>query len=174
LDQPDSGEVCLNQQNFGQLSEQELATLRNQEIGFVYQSAHLIPELTALENIMLPLLIKGEDTSIAKQRANALLVDLGLGDRVSHIPAHLSGGEAQRVAIARAIINKPSLILADEPTGNLDESTAYAVFSMMKDICKTQNIAVIMVTHSRFFANACDTVYELAHQNLNKKTSKNP
>ncbi|MDX8388741.1 MAG: ABC transporter ATP-binding protein [Ghiorsea sp.] len=171
LDQPDSGEMQLNGQNLGSLSEDKLAILRNQEIGFVYQSAHLIPELSALENIMLPLLIQGKSQSYAKNKALELLQKLGLEDRASHIPAHLSGGEAQRVAIGRAIINEPSLILADEPTGNLDESNAYNVFSLMKEVCKAQNIAVIMVTHSKFFADGCDVIYELAHQELNKAPS---
>lgn len=173
LDQADSGEIYLKGQKVDNLNEKQLAPFRNQHIGFVYQAHHLIPELTAIENIMLPLLVRGESEKIAKEKSAQLLLQLGLTDRASHIPAHLSGGEAQRIAVARAIINQPTLILADEPTGNLDELTAQAVFTMMREICKTQNIAVIMVTHSRFFANACDEVYELAHQQLHKVTPKN-
>jgi len=174
LDHADSGELSLGEEHLHQLSEHQLAKLRNQNIGFIYQSHHLIPELSALENVMLPMLIQGKKNSFVKEKANALLFSLGLAERSSHIPAHLSGGEAQRVAVARAIINQPKLILADEPTGNLDESTAYTVFNMMKETCKNHNIAVVMVTHSRTFAKACDEVYELAHQKLKKINIENP
>ncbi|MDQ7001678.1 MAG: ATP-binding cassette domain-containing protein, partial [Ghiorsea sp.] len=148
--------------------------LRNRDIGFVYQSHHLIPELTALENIMLPLLIQGKSKADATIKALELLNQLGMRERASHIPAHLSGGEAQRVAVARAIITKPKLLLADEPTGNLDETTAHTVFNMIKDTCKAYQIAAIMVTHSKSFAHACDEVYELAHTKLQKIKPKNP
>lgn len=168
LDTPDSGEIFLDDTAIHNLPEGKLATLRNRHIGFIYQSHHLIPELSALENVMLPLLIHGENKVKAQQQAEILLQQLGLENRASHIPAHLSGGEAQRVAVARAIITKPRLVLADEPTGNLDESTASIVFSMMHELCKSQGVAVIMVTHSKSFAYACDEVYELAHQTLKK------
>lgn len=174
LDQADSGEIILNHTALHGLPDKQLASLRNQHIGFIYQSHHLIPELTALENVMLPQLIRGDTETSAKDNATKLLQTLGLSDRRHHIPAHLSGGEAQRVAVARAVINQPSLILADEPTGNLDESSAYNVFSMMRDTCKEHNIAVIMVTHSKSFADACDEVYELSHKKLDKVASKNP
>ncbi|MDX8384354.1 MAG: ABC transporter ATP-binding protein [Ghiorsea sp.] len=168
LDHPDSGTMMLEQHALHALNEKDLAALRNQSIGFIYQSHHLIPELTALENVMLPLLIAGKSNAFATQESMTLLDSLGLKARCSHIPAHLSGGEAQRVAVARALINKPKLILADEPTGNLDETTAALVFSMMKDICKSQQVAVIMVTHNRAFADACDTAYELKNHKLSQ------
>jgi len=171
LDYADSGEIHLNKKPIHHLNENELAILRNQQIGFIYQSHHLIPELTALENTILPLLIQGVGYKESIIRAQALLEELGLKDRESHIPAHLSGGEAQRVAVARAIITQPKLILADEPTGNLDEITAHTVFNMMRDLCKSQEVAVIMVTHSRIFANACDEVYELSEHTLSLSTS---
>ncbi|MDX8381699.1 MAG: ABC transporter ATP-binding protein [Ghiorsea sp.] len=171
LDYADSGEIHLNKKPIHHLKENELAKLRNQQIGFIYQSHHLIPELTALENTILPLLIQGIGYKESVIRAQALLEELGLKDRESHIPAHLSGGEAQRVAVARAIITQPKLILADEPTGNLDEMTAHTVFNMMRELCKSQKVAVIMVTHSRIFANACDDVYELSEQTLSLSTS---
>lgn len=174
LDQADSGEIYINNKAIHTLKEHQLAALRNREIGFIYQAHHLIPELSALENIMLPLLIQGENPVDAEKKATKLLADLGLENRGGHIPAHLSGGEAQRVAVARAIITEPSLLLADEPTGNLDESTAYTVFNLIKKICKDYQIAVIMVTHSKSFAYACDEIYELAHRELNKLTPKNP
>jgi len=173
LDTPDSGSIHLQKKEITQLKQKELAHLRNQDIGFVYQSHHLIPELTALENTMLPQLILGENADVAEKKAKELLLSLGLEDRCSHIPAHLSGGEAQRVAVARAIINQPLLLLADEPTGNLDESTAYDVFQMIKDTCKAHQVAVIMVTHSLNFAHKCDEVYELAHKMLNRLEVKN-
>jgi len=171
LDYADSGEILLNNNPIHHLNEKELAKLRNQQIGFIYQSHHLIPELTALENTTLPLLIQGISYKKAVVRAKALLQELGLQDRESHIPAHLSGGEAQRVAVARAMITRPKLILADEPTGNLDEITARNVFNMMRDLCKSQEVAVIMVTHSRIFANACDQVYELSEHTLSLSSS---
>jgi len=173
LDHPDSGEVSLNGHLLQNLNEQQLAQLRNQHIGFVYQSHHLIAELSAIENVMLPLLIQGKSETYARKQAKILLDELGLADRESHSPAHLSGGEAQRVAVARAIINKPSLILADEPTGNLDESTAHTVFSLIRDVCQKHMISVIMVTHSQSFANACDKVYELENHELTLLESKN-
>lgn len=174
LDQADSGEIHLGEIAIHTLKEQDLATLRNRDIGFVYQSHHLIPELTALENIMLPLLIQGKNKVYAKEKAFYLLGLLGLSERASHIPAHLSGGEAQRVAVARAIITQPKLLLADEPTGNLDETTALTVFNMIKNTCKAYKIATIMVTHSKSFAHACDEVYELAHNKLQRVNPKNP
>ena len=174
LEQADSGEIYLGDVAIHTLKEQHLATLRNHDIGFVYQSHHLIPELTALENIMLPLLIQGKNKAYAEKKALNLLTSLGLSERASHIPAHLSGGEAQRVAVARAIITQPKLLLADEPTGNLDEATAHTVFNMIKKTCKDYQIAVIMVTHSKSFAHACDEVYELAHKKLKSVKPKNP
>ncbi len=170
LDQADSGELLLDNIKIQHLHENKLAQLRSQYIGFIYQSHHLIPELTALENVMLPLLIQGKSKGYAQEQAAQLLTELGLSERVQHPPAHLSGGEAQRVAVARAVITKPKLILADEPTGNLDETTASTVFSMMRDLCKSQNVAVIMVTHSQSFANACDKVYALKQRTLSELT----
>ncbi len=169
LDKADSGEIYLAGQSLHQLDDSALAKVRNHDIGFVYQSHHLIPELTALENIMLPLLVQGLSQTKARDKALHLLDMLGLAARATHIPAHLSGGEAQRIAFARAIITEPKLLLADEPTGNLDEATANTVFSMMKNICEQQGIAVIMVTHSMHYAQACDVVYRLAQKQLKQE-----
>jgi len=124
--------------------------------------------------VMLPALVAGHHTAQARTDAYTLLQQLGLEKRCNHIPAHLSGGEAQRVSVARALMNKPSLILADEPTGNLDESIAYTVFNLMKKLCKEQNIAVIMVTHSHNFANECDAIYELSQHQLTAVPCKKP
>jgi len=166
LDVPDSGEIFMGDIDITKLSPNKLATLRNKHIGFVYQSHHLIPELTAVENVMLPQLIQGISDHQARAAATELLASLGLTHRLEHIPAHLSGGEAQRVAVARAIINKPRLVLADEPTGNLDEETAQTVFSMMFELCKQHNVAVVMVTHSKALASVCDKEYGLIHRKL--------
>jgi lipoprotein-releasing system ATP-binding protein len=170
LDTADSGEIYLHDIAIHTLAEHKLAQLRNQHIGFIYQSHHLIPELSALENVMLPLLIQGKSNAEAEEKAMILLEQLGLKERIHHIPAHLSGGEAQRVAVGRALVTKPSLILADEPTGNLDEDTASNVFTMMHDLCKSQGVAVVMVTHSKAFAYACDKVYQLSSHTLNTLT----
>lgn len=166
LDRPDSGEIFMGDIDITKLSQNQLAELRNKHIGFVYQSHHLIPELTAIENVMLPQLIQGMSDTQARSNAAELLADLGLKHRLDHIPAHLSGGEAQRVAVARAIINKPRLVLADEPTGNLDEETAQTVFSMMLNLCKQHGVAVVMVTHSKALASVCDQEYGLIHRKL--------
>ncbi len=156
LDQPDSGEICLDEQSLIGIDSSHQARLRNEKIGFVYQAHHLIPELTARENVMLPLLVQGQSSEEATERALALLTRLKLHDRQSHIPARLSGGEAQRVAVARALATRPRLLLADEPTGNLDENTAQEVFTALRELCHEENAAVLMVTHSRALAKACD------------------
>jgi len=158
LDDPDKGDAYLAGQSLFTLTQRERARLRNHSIGFVYQAHHLIPELSALENVMLPLLVRGEDKHDAKQISADLLQRLGLSDRLSHVPAKLSGGEAQRVAVARALVGKPSLLLVDEPTGNLDEATAQSVFQAMQELCKQEGTAVVMVTHSMALAGQVDRV----------------
>ncbi|MDX8408572.1 MAG: ABC transporter ATP-binding protein [Mariprofundales bacterium] len=157
VEQPDAGEVLLDNIALFTLSAREQARLRNRKLGFIYQKHHLIPELTALENVMLPLQIRGEDsaTSVRKQ-AEALLDALKLGQRLNHIPGKLSGGEAQRVAVARAMVGHPRLLLADEPTGNLDERSAKRVFDAMLGLCRDMGTSVIMVTHSHQLAQASD------------------
>jgi len=158
LDDPDSGQAYLEGSSLFILSQRERAQLRNKSIGFVYQAHHLIPELNALENVMLPLLVSGMKKKEAEQNATDLLVQLGLKDRLSHVPAKLSGGEAQRVAVARALVGKPGLLLVDEPTGNLDEATAKGVFQAMQDLCQQVGTSVIMVTHSMVLASQVDRV----------------
>ncbi|MDX8392664.1 MAG: ABC transporter ATP-binding protein [Mariprofundaceae bacterium] len=156
LETADAGEVSLDGRALFDLSANETATLRNLHIGFIYQAHHLIPELTALENVMMPLLVRGEAYDSAKKRALNLLERLGLAERSEHRPGRLSGGEAQRVAVARSLVGKPRLLLADEPTGNLDEHTADEVFLAMRQMCREERAAVIMVTHSSLLAAACD------------------
>jgi len=161
LEQPDRGEICLDGELIHALSSNRQARLRNEKIGFVYQAHHLIPELTALENVSLPLLIQGVQASVAEQRASALLKRLNMADRAQHVPGKLSGGEAQRVAVARSLSTNPRLLLADEPTGNLDERTAQEVFELLRLLCRQERAAVVMVTHSKQLAQACDRVLRL-------------
>jgi lipoprotein-releasing system ATP-binding protein len=168
LDRPDRGEVWLDGAPLFGLSQTEQAKLRNESIGFVYQAHHLIPELSALENVMLPLLIRGVPESDASDRAMSLLERMGLKDRVDHVPAKLSGGEAQRVAVARALVGKPRILLADEPTGNLDESTAQGVFEVLQQLCREENAAVVMVTHSSAMAASCDRTVRLMNGELSE------
>jgi len=156
LESADAGEVRLDGVELMGMASADMAALRNRAIGFVYQAHHLIPELTALENVMMPLLIRGESREKAEQRAGNLLERLGLAERATHRPGRLSGGEAQRVAVARSLVGKPRLLLADEPTGNLDEHTAEEVFLAMRQLCHEERAAVVMVTHSRFLAESCD------------------
>lgn len=156
LESADEGEVWLDGVSLFGMSPSDMAGLRNRSIGFVYQAHHLIPELSALENVMMPLLVRGESQDKAAERAGDLLARLGLAGRTTHRPGKLSGGEAQRVAVARSLVGKPRLLLADEPTGNLDERTAEDVFLAMRQLCREERAAAIMVTHSRILADACD------------------
>jgi lipoprotein-releasing system ATP-binding protein len=161
LEAPDEGEVRLDGELIHGLGASREARLRNEKIGFVYQAHHLIPELTALENVTLPLLVQGMDTIEAEQRGMDLLERLNMSDRAGHVPGKLSGGEAQRVAVARSLSTKPRLLLADEPTGNLDERTAQEVFELLRFLCREEHAAVVMVTHSKALAKACDRVLRL-------------
>jgi len=162
LDHTDSGHIHLDQRDITSLNDNTAAAIRNQNIGFIYQAHHLIPELSAIENVMLPLLVNGQTFKEAKRKSTQLLQRLSLGHRLEHTPARLSGGEAQRVAVARALVNKPALILADEPTGNLDEQTAQDVFDAMKTLCQEENTAVIVVTHSMALATQTDRIMRLS------------
>ena len=161
LDSSDGGEVRLHGTSIFKLSESEKTKLRNQSIGFVYQEHHLIPELTALENVMLPLLIQGMTRHEAQLRSEEILTRLHLQERLQHPPTRLSGGEAQRVAVARALVTKPILLLADEPTGNLDEATAQTVFQAMQALALDEGAAVMMVTHSSALAAQADRMLRL-------------
>jgi len=161
LDLPDSGQAILQGVRLFDLSDNERAHLRNTTIGFVYQEHHLIPELNAVENVMLPLLIGGVSMAESRQRSEDLLTRLHLKERLLHVPGRLSGGEAQRVAVARALVGKPALLLVDEPTGNLDEGTAKIVFQTMQGLCKEEGTAVMMVTHSMALAAEADRTLRL-------------
>jgi len=161
LEQPDGGDVRLDGEIIHGLGSNRQARLRNEKIGFVYQAHHLIPELTALENVCLPLLVQGMSEADCEIRGHELLARLNLDQRAQHVPAKLSGGEAQRVAVARALAAKPRLLLADEPTGNLDEHTAKEVFAMLRQLCHEEKAAVVMVTHSLSMAGECDRILTL-------------
>lgn len=154
LDRPDSGSVTVDGDDPFQLSEKELASWRNHRIGFIFQDHHLLPQLSVLENVLVPTLASGRPSTEQVDRATQLLSDVGLSERTSHIPAALSGGERERVAIARALLMRPSLILADEPTGNLDRVTAEAVTALLLKLQAENDAVLICVTHSSKLAEA--------------------
>ncbi|MBF0784710.1 lipoprotein-releasing ABC transporter ATP-binding protein LolD [Muribacter muris] len=153
LDQPSSGEVFIQGQSLQQLSSNALAKLRNQHLGFVYQFHHLMADFSALENVMMPMLIGRQNKTEAKDRAEKMLQAVGLSHRIAHRPSALSGGERQRVAIARALVNQPALVLADEPTGNLDQKTTESIFELISQLNQEQQIAFLLVTHDLNLAN---------------------
>ncbi|MEI7795406.1 MAG: lipoprotein-releasing ABC transporter ATP-binding protein LolD [Methylococcaceae bacterium] len=152
LDKATSGEVILNGVKLNEVSGAKLARLRNQSLGFIYQSHHLLGEFTVLENVAMPLLIGGESVKQAQIRATELLKRVGLGHRIEHKPGELSGGERQRAAVARALINKPALVLADEPTGNLDSKTAESVYQLMLELNQELQVSFLVVTHDHDLA----------------------
>ncbi len=147
LDVPSKGEIYLKSRDIAQLSESSLASLRGKTIGFIFQQFNLIPTLTALENVGLPMLFQNTSAQERKQKASLLLTKFGLGNRTDHKPTELSGGQSQRVAIARSLVNDPEVILADEPTGNLDSKTGEEVMEFLADIHKKQGKTVVLVTH---------------------------
>ena len=161
LDSPTRGELYVRGESSEDLNDKSKSRLRNEFFGFIYQFHHLLNEFTALENTMMPLLIRNQTTKEASAKAQDLLIIIGLEHRVNHKPHELSGGECQRVAVARALVTSPSLILADEPTGNLDPETADRVFDSFLDLNRSLNTSLIMVTHNQELAKRMDKVYEL-------------
>lgn len=161
LDRPTAGSVWLKGVNWQTLSEKKRCQFRNQHLGFIYQFHHLLPEFSALENVMFPLVIAHQPLSVAKEKAQQLLCEVGLGSRLHHKPSQLSGGERQRVAIARALVHQPACVFADEPTGNLDQTTAMMVFDKMLALNQEFNTALVMVTHDHALAERMDVVLTL-------------
>lgn len=160
LDRPSSGDVVVNGQSLNTLTEEEMTHFRGANIGIVFQQFHLLPHLTALENVMIPLEILKPGAGI-QEKALKLLQQVDLGHRADHLPSQLSGGECQRVAIARALVVEPRLLLADEPSGNLDPATGEKVMSLFFDVVRKANVTGLLVTHSRELAARCDRVLEL-------------
>lgn len=166
LEPPSSGQVTINNVDCTKANDKRRTEMRRNEIGFVYQFHHLLPEFSALENVMMPNLISGVSKSIATKKASELLEMMGLSHRLSHRPAKLSGGEQQRVAIVRALANDPSLLLADEPTGNLDEQTSELVFENFMGLLKKHNVAALVATHNTELAARMDRIVQVKDNTL--------
>lgn len=166
LDQPDAGTISWNGRQMYNMNTDELAAFRNRNLGFVFQFHHLLPEFTALENVMMPALIQNANFKKAETRAMNLLQRFGISARADHRPTELSGGEQQRVAMARALINKPELILADEPTGNLDEENTEILLDMLFDLRETDNVSILLITHEKEIAQRTDNTFQLTKGKL--------
>jgi len=169
LDKPTSGEVRVTGEAIAELSEKARSALRNRALGFVYQFHHLLPEFSALENVAMPLLIRGMSKREAQARATPLLERVGLAQRLKHRPAALSGGERQRVAIARALVGEPGCVLMDEPTGNLDADNAASVQALLLELNQSVNTSFVIVTHDLAMAEKMGTVYRIDHGRLSRE-----
>jgi len=166
LDHPTKGEILFQGENINHYPSNQLSNWRNRHIGFIFQFHHLLPDFTALENVQMPALIAGTAPALARKNATNLLEQVGLKERLTHKPAKLSGGEQQRVAIARALTNQPTIILADEPTGNLDEETAEKVGQLLIDVSQEYNTTIVLVTHNPGFAKKMERNFRLSNGNI--------
>ena len=166
LEAPDSGTVTIDGKNCSEAGDSQRTKVRRTKVGFVYQFHHLLPEFTARENVVLPQMIGGRSASAAAERANDLLTQMGLGERLTHQPMQMSGGEQQRVAIARALANKPKLLLADEPTGNLDPKTSEGVFDNLLNLVRKDGLGALIATHNMELAGRMDRVVRLEDGHL--------
>lgn len=171
LDLPSGGSVQIQKQDIASLSDTARGLLRNEALGFIYQFHHLLPEFTALENVAMPLLIRGLAVADARAQSVAILERVGLGERLEHKPAQLSGGERQRAAIARALVTRPQAVLADEPTGNLDHKTAMQIFDLMQELNQEFKTAFVIVTHDMQLARKMDKIYSLVDGHLSDYVS---
>jgi|SRR5699024_4220844 len=174
LDRPTQGEVELNGIALAPLSEDERARVRNKYVGFVFQTFQLVPTLTALENVMVPMELRGQGTKVVRREAAALLTEVGLKGRLNHYPAQLSGGEQQRVAIARAFINKPKILFADEPTGNLDAETGATIEKLLFNLNKDNGTTLMLVTHDLSLAEQCRRTIYIKNGRIDKDESSEP
>ncbi len=170
LDQPTSGEVKLQGISLDSLDEDNRAKVRNEHVGFVFQTFQLVPTLTAIENIMVPLELRGISSTVVRKRAEQLLLEVGLADRSHHYPTQLSGGEQQRVAIARAFINEPKILFADEPTGNLDTETGEHIEELIFNLNKSQQTTLILVTHDLELAQKCNRIIRIKNGKIDSDT----
>ncbi|MCZ6769853.1 MAG: ABC transporter ATP-binding protein [Acidobacteria bacterium] len=173
MDRADAGRILVEGVDVTRLAGKELAEFRNRKIGFIFQFHHLLPEFSALENVMFPLLLRRTPFPQARQKAQELLDEVGLADRGHHKPGQLSGGEQQRVAVARALVGRPSLLLGDEPTGNLDEHTSEAIFQLLLEVHRTHRLTSIIVTHNPRLAALCELEKRLQEGKLVNVTSGN-
>jgi len=169
LDTPDQGSVHLDSTNIFSLSDDGLSDFRNRTIGFVFQFHHLLAEFNALENVMLPLLIARQDKSKSQEKAYYLLEEVGLKERLQHRPAELSGGEQQRLALARALANDPKVVIADEPTGNLDRKSSQELVELLMQLKREKGLTIVLATHNLEIARKADFVYELAEGQVSRK-----